>query len=128
MGESSLAGVEILEEPKGLPDDGIVIKSVFNTNGYGIDTIQSTVGTAFTCALITPNGFSKITIRVTMKFLLGIEKHGTTGTGHNSEDYGYEFFKVVSVIDTDPYTVKFDIVGLTTNTGIAVTVSQGLKD
>ena len=28
------------------------------------------------------------------------------------------FLKVVSVIDTDPYTVKFDIVGLTTNTGI----------
>ena len=128
MGESSITNVEILEEPRGLPEDGIEVKSIFNTNGFSIDTIQSSVGTAFTCALITPNGgFLKPPFVLGDEvYIEGIQKFSVDGTGHNSEDYGYEFLKVVSVVDTDPYTVRFDVVGLTTNTGIAVTASQGL--
>ena len=54
-----------MEDPKGLPDSGVVIKSVFNTNGFTIDEIESTVGTAITCTLVTPSlGFSTSPFKV----------------------------------------------------------------
>ena len=131
---NSITGVNILEQPKGLPDSGVVVKSIFNTNGYTIDTIESSVGTAFTCTLITPSsGFSTSPFKVGDEvFVEGIEKNSADGDGHNSENYGYKFFKVKSIPDPfanpnpDPFIVEFDLVGLTTNTGIAITEAKGL--
>ena len=130
----SITNVNILEDPKGLPDSGVVIKSVFNTNGFTIDKIESTVGTSVTCTLITPtSGFSTSPFKIGDEiYVEGILKSGSDGTGHNSEDYGYRFFKVKSIPDPlanpnpNPFKVEFDVVGLTTNTGIAVTISNGL--
>jgi hypothetical protein len=130
----AISNVNILEDPKGLPDNGIVVKSVFNTNGFTIDTIESTVGTSVTCTLVTPtSGFSTSPFKIGDEiYVEGILKNGSDGTGHNSEDYGYRFFKVKSIPDPlanpnpNPFKVEFDVVGLTTNTGIAVTLSNGL--
>ena len=132
----SIVNVNILEDPKGLPDSGVVIKSVFNTNGFTIDEIESTVGTAITCTLVTPSlGFSTSPFKVGDEiYVEGILKSGSDGTGHNSEDYGYRFFKIKAIPDDSgfanpnpsPFKVEFDVVGLTTNTGIAVTLSNGL--
>ena len=132
--DNSIINVNILEKPIGLPDSGIVIKSIFNTNGFTIDTIESTVGTAFTCTLITPSsGFSTSPFKVGDEvYVEGIEKNSADGDGHNSENYGYKFFKVKSIPDPfanpnpNPFKVEFDVVGLTTNTGIAITTSNGL--
>ena len=126
--DKSITGVNILEKPVGLPDSGVIIKSILNTNGFAIDTIESTVGTAFTCALITPtSGFSTPPFKIGDEvYAEGIRKYDSNSDGHNSEDYGYKFFKVKSVTNGIPFKVEFDLVGLTTNTGIAITASNGI--
>ena len=131
---TSLTGVKVVSKPFGLPDDGVSIKAIFNDNGFTIDKIDSTIGTQFTCTLITPTaGFSTSPFVIGDEvFIEGIEKIDSDGTGHNSEDYGYQFLKVVSIPDPlgnpnpNPFKVRFDVVGLSTNTGIAVTESNGL--
>ena len=131
---TSLTGVEIVAKPYGLPDTGVLIKSIFNDNGFTIDKVDSSEGTEFTCTLITPTaGFSTSPFVIGDEvFIEGIEKINSDGTGHNSEDYGHQFFKVVSIPDPlgnpnpNPFKVKFDVVGLSTNTGIAVSESNGL--
>ena len=52
--DKNITGVNILEQPFGLPDSGIDVKAVFNTNGLTIDSIESAVGTSVTCILVTP--------------------------------------------------------------------------
>ena len=131
---TSITGVEIIAKPYGLPDTGVLIKSIFNDNGFTIDKVDSSEGTEFTCTLITPTaGFSTSPFVIGDEvFIEGIEKINSDGTGHNSKDYGHQFFKVVSIPDPlgnpnpNPFKVKFDVVGLSTNTGIAITESNGL--
>ena len=127
--DTNITGVDILEQPFGLPDGGIDVKAVFNTNGFTIDSIESAVGTSVTCILVTPSsGFSTSPFRVGDEiYVEGIEKYSSHGSGHNSEDYGYRFFKITSIPDEETFTIVFDVsdVGLTTNTGIAVTTPAG---
>ena len=126
--DTSISNVNVVVKPVGLPDSGVIIKSIFNTNGFTISQIQSTVGTEFTCTLVTPVlGFSTAPFKVGDEvFVEGIQKNNTEGTGHNSEDYGFNFLTVKSIPAESPFQVKFDVVGLTTNTGIAITESNGL--
>ena len=131
---TSITGVKIASTPFGLPDTGVLIRTILNDNGFTIDKIDSAEGTEFTCTLITPTaGFSTSPFVIGDEvYVEGIQKINSDGTGHNSEDYGYQFLKVVSIPDPfgnpnpNPFRVKFDVVGLTTNTGIAVTESNGL--
>ena len=126
---NAIVGVDIPIKPKGLPDTGVVVKSTFNTNGFTVDEIESQAdSTIFTCRLITPiNGFSEPPFKLgDMVYVEGIKKSSSDGDGHNSEDYGYNFLEVKFITNTNPFKVKFDVVGLTTNTGVAVTEGNGL--
>ena len=47
------------------------------------------------------------------------------GTGYNSSNYNYQFFKVTSYEETNPAILEFSVSGLTTNPGIAKTNQNG---
>ena len=123
---NSIESVSVEVEPKGLPSSVVEIKSINNTNGVGIQTIQTSLSGIVTCLLVTPiSGFSTEPFKVGDKiFVEGIQKYGTTGDGFNSENYGYQFFTVSSYLNggtTTPRQLEYNLSGLSTNVGIAQT-------
>ena len=124
---SSISRVNVLEKPQGISDNNAIIRAINNNNGFTIDQVESNAGTAFTCRLITPvNGFGAAPFLPNDKvYIEGIRKIGSDGDGFNSENYGYQLLNVSSIDNADPFKVTFDLVGLTTNTGIAITNTDG---
>lgn len=121
---SSVGSISISEKPKGLPKSNVNIIAINNSNGVGIQTVQSSSSGIVTCILVTPlSGFAIEPFAVNDKiFVEGIAKGGTTGNGFNSEDYGYQFFTVSEYLNSgtsNPRILKFDISNLTNNPGIA---------
>jgi hypothetical protein len=132
VGES-IQSVEIVDNPKGLPEDSVSIITINNTNGISVQKVESSSTGIFTCSItVPPLGFTTAPFATGDKvFVEGIEKFGSDGSGFNSEDYGYKFLVVDSYISSTPYDkVVFDLSstansGLTTNTGIAKTSIGG---
>jgi len=132
IGES-LQTIEIIENPKGLPENSVEVLTVNNTNGITIQRIESESVGIFTCLItVPPLGFSTYPFASGDKvFVEGIQKYSADGSGFNSEDYGYKFLIVDSYLETSPYhRVVFNLSdsnngGLTTNTGIAKTIQDG---
>ena len=123
---NSINRVDILSNPYGLSDNPVNLFTTNNSNGVGIKTVLSNSSGIFTCAITTPpTGFTNPPFSPGDEaFVEGITKNSTTGSGFNSKDYGFEFFKVLSCDDTGlDFKVVFDITNLTTNTGIADTVN-----
>ena len=123
---SSIISVSIGAAPKGLSE---VVNTVFalnNTNGVGIDSCTSSPSGIITCRLQTPIlGFNTAPFAVGDKiFVEGITKLGTDGEGFNSADHGFKFFPVTKFTNTNPAEIEFDITGITTNAGIAVTTQN----
>ena len=116
-----ISNIKIIDEPVGLPETPVTLRSINNTNGYVITKIDTSASaTEFTCDIITPiNGYNVDPFKVGDKvYVEGIEKQGTEGTGFNSEDYGYKFFEVQSISGTNPFQVTFNLADLgTSNTG-----------
>ena len=129
---NSIDSVNIIQQPKGLPETTVQLFTTNNTNGISIQQIQSSSSGIFTCFITTPTlGFSTFVpypFSVGDKvFVEGIQKFSTEGTGFNSEDYGYEFFKIASIDTTGVLdSVTINISGLTTNTGIAKTIQDSV--
>ena len=127
---SSIDNVEIVQAPKGLSDVTNIIYSLNNTNGSGIETCMSSTSGILTCFITTPiAGFATPPFAVGDKvFVEGIVNIGfnTTGTGFNSEDYGFKFFNV-SAYDpsVNPVKVEVDLSEFVTNAGLAVTNQNG---
>ncbi len=126
---NSIIRVDVIENPSGLPDNDILLKSVNNTNGITISSVESNSGTAFTCVLSTPtNGFPVEPFKVGDNvFIEGIQKYSEDGTGFNSSDYKYTFFRV-SEYNTalNPRKVKISVSGLTTTGSTGVSTNVGL--
>ena len=124
MLENSILSVNITEQPIGLPEKTVTLRTINNTNGIVITEVVSNGSGIFTCKIATPNPVFPIDpFSVGDKvFIEGIEKVGTAGSGFNSSDYG---FKLLTVSDYDngvtPVEVTLDVSTLTSNTGIAVT-------
>ncbi|MGA1046557.1 MAG: YHYH protein, partial [Minisyncoccia bacterium] len=95
---NSIESITIDVPPKGLPESIVTLKTINNTNGVGIKTVQYSSSGIVTCYLITPSsGFSTEPFVVGDRiFVEGIQKETNDGTGFNSEDYGYEFFEIDS--------------------------------
>jgi len=129
---NSVDSVSIVQQPKGLPEKTIQLFTTNNTNGISIQQVQSSSSGIFTCFITTPTiGFSTFVpypFSVGDKvFVEGIQKFSTEGTGFNSEDYGYEFFKIDSINTAGVLdSVTINISGLTTNTGIAKTIQDSV--
>ncbi len=119
---SVIENVSIVASPKGLPESSIEIVATNNTNGVGIQSIQSSASGIVTCTIKTPLfGFPIEPFEINdLIFVEGIQKEGTDGDGFNSEDYGYQFFKVTNYLNggsINPRIVEFDLSGFTTSPG-----------
>jgi hypothetical protein len=117
----------------GLKSDTHKVLSINNSNGVGISSIVTDNSGIATCTISTPIlGFTSPLFSVGDEiFVEGLELiDGSTGTGYNSENYDYRFFKVDSYINSNPAILTFSIVddlgvGLSTNPGIAKTFQSG---
>ena len=121
LADNTISSVNILQSPKGLPSTSVRLAATNNTNGVSIRSVESSSTGIFNCYITTPIlGYSTPPFSIGDKvFIEGIVKSGTTGTGFNSEDYGYEFFTVSNYQQTNPDKVTINISKLTTNTGVA---------
>ena len=95
---NAISSVNIIQEPKGLPETTVDLFTINNTNGVSIQKVESSSSGIFTCFITTPVlGFSTTNLPFTIGdnvFVEGIQKFGDEGSGFNSEDYGYQFFTV----------------------------------
>jgi len=124
---SSLTTVEIVVAPKGLESITHNVFSINNSNGSTVSRLEynPTSGIA-TCTLVTPVlGFTTAPFSVDEEvYVEGLQKFEDTGTGFNSSDNGFNFFKISSVQNTNPATISFDLSPFTSNAGIAKTVQN----
>jgi len=136
-----VAGVDVIAPIKGLDSVTHRVIAINNSNGIGINSM-TVDGTEATCVMETPiNGYTVAPFAVDDEiFVEGIQLFGevgigtqassssgisTDGEGWNSSNHGYQYFKVKSYISSNPDVLKFDLVGLTTNPGIAKTYQSG---
>ena len=115
----------------GLKSDPHKIISINNSNGVGISSIITSNSGVATCTLSTPIlGFTSPLFQAGDEvFVEGVELIGS-GTGYNSENYDYRFFRVDSYVNSNPAILTFSVVdelgvGLSTNPGIAKTYQSG---
>ena len=139
MLENSILSVNVVEIPKGLPSDSVVLRTINNTNGITITNVASNAGSSYTCRITTPPlGFSTFPFSVNDRvFVEGIVGVGTTGivnknteSGFNSSDYGFKLLKVSKyeedVNGQDEVTIdlsEFSTTDNPVNTGIAETIT-----
>ncbi len=119
---SSVAKVDIISDINGLNSITHRVISINNSNGVAISSVTSSPSGIVTCTLSTPvlSGFLTPPFAIGDEiFVEGIAKQGTDGTGFNSEDYNYQFFKVSSYTNSNPAKLEFDLSDLTNNPGIA---------
>ena len=125
---SSLQDVKVIVEPKGLESVTHEIFALNNSNGLTVNKLNydSTSGIV-TCTLVTPIlGFSTAPFSVNEEiFVEGLQKeiypNDPEGTGFNSADNGFKFFKITKVTNNNPATIEFDLSSVTTNAGVAKT-------
>lgn len=123
---TSVSSVNLIYSPKGLSSPKQKIVAINNSNGIGINTMESSPTGIITCYLTTPLlGFSTSIFSAGDEiFVENIQKNDATGTGFNSADYGYSFFTVTNFINSNPAVLEYSVAGLTTNAGIAKTAQS----
>ncbi len=138
----SISEVEVIAPIQGLNSVNHRIVSINNSNGVGINSMTGGGTGIVTCVLNTPiDGFAVPPFSIGDDiFVEGIELFGeagigtqsnagsgisTEGDGYNSANYQYRFFKVDDFINTNPAILKYNLIGLTTNPGIAKTFQSG---
>ena len=124
LGNSNIQSVSISVPVNGLPPTPVTIKSVNNSNGIIIDRVQSSTAGILTCLIKTPIlGFINDPFVVGDEvFLENIEVISNSGRGFNSENHGYQFFKVIDYLqNSNPGKITIQIPELYGNPGIAVT-------
>ena len=125
----TISDVKIIAPVNGLDSIQHRIVAINNSNGVGIEKLETSNSGIVTCELETPtNGFPIEPFAINDEiFVEGIVSIGGTftGDGFNSENYDYRFFKVVDYLNQIPRVLKFSIAGLSTNPGIAKTFQSG---
>jgi len=139
----TISNINVIAPINGLDSVEHRIVAVNNSNGIGINSIQSSSGGIVTCFLQTPfNGFLDPQPFVVGDeiYVEGIQRIGEAGSlteedgaftgnvqgdGFNSEDHGYKFFTVDSYTPGTTTTLEFSVSGVTTNPGIAKTFQSG---
>ena len=123
---NSINSVTIDSSPVGLSESIVTVKAINNTNGIRIQSVQSSSSGIVTCTLVTPlSGFSIEPFAIGDEiFVEGIEKYSSEDTGFNSEDYNYEFFKVVGYQNSGTTTPRKIVFDLGTNPGVAKTLDN----
>ena len=123
-----MVDASIIVPSRGLKPVTHEIFALNNSNGATIKTVEFNPSTGIvTCTLVTPIlGFSTAPFSVGEKiFVEGIQQYThsslTPGDGFNSDDNGFKFFEVTSMMNNNPATVEFDLSTFTSNAGIAKT-------
>jgi len=125
MLESSIININVEEQPLGLPETTVTLRTINNTNGINIKSIGSNSGSSFQCTLTTPIlGFNIPPFSTGQNvFIEGIEKISEDGTGFNSADYGYKLLTISAYdIIAGDVRLTIDVSPYTSNTGIAKTL------
>ena len=133
---SSIGDVRIISRPKGLSSSSHRLYVVNNSNGVTITGVTTTVNGIVHANVRTPPIYGFTTppfVPGDYIFVEGVQKGGSEdeignitfpGDGFNSEDHGYNFFKVVDFInDAGSAVLKYDVSPYTLNPGIPV-ISQ----
>jgi hypothetical protein len=126
---NTISSVNIIQNPKGIPETEVRLYATNNTNGISIQQVESNSTGIFTCYITTPTfGFSTDQFKDGDEvFIEGIQKSSSEGTGFNSKDYGYKFFTVLNYDNSGVLdAVTIDISELTTNTGIAKIIQDSV--
>jgi len=138
----SISEVEIFAPIRGLQSVTHKLVSVNNSNGVGINSMTGGGSGIVTCVLETPiTGFAIPPfaagdeifvegIQLVGESGIGTQANANTGissegTGYNSKDYEFRFFKVESFVNSNPAVLKYSVAGLTTNPGFAKTFQSG---
>jgi hypothetical protein len=133
---SAIIGVDVIAEPKGLESVDHTIFTENNSNGVSVERVLSYVDGIVECELSTPaiNGFIDPPFEVgDYVFVEGIRRQSITnelgqtttpGTGFNSTDNGYRFFRVVDFINSNPAVLKYNIGDYTDNAGTPIVVQS----
>ena len=123
-----MVDASIIVPSRGLKSVTHELFALNNSNGATIKTVEFNPSTGIvTCTLVTPIlGFSTAPFSVGEEiFVEGIQQYThsslTPGDGFNSEDNGFKFFKITSMVNNNPATVEFDLSTFTSNAGIAKT-------
>ena len=131
---TNITGVEIIDEPKGLESVSHSIFTLRNSNGVQVERILSYTNGIVECELTTPpiNGFIVPPFAEgDFIFVEGLQKQSFTdalgnitspGSGFNSTDNGFKFFRIVQYINSNPAILKYDIGEFTSNAGTPVTI------
>tara|TARA_B100000575_G_scaffold294411_1_gene310169 strand:+ start:13 stop:12861 length:12849 start_codon:yes stop_codon:yes gene_type:complete len=139
----TISKVNVLSAVTGLDSVVHKILSINNSNGVGINSLQTSNSGVVTCFLETPiNGFDIQPFAIGDEiFVEGIQRDGESGIGatqggistnttiagdgYNSENYNFNFFTVDDYIAGTQSILKFSLAGLSTNPGIAKTFQSG---
>ena len=140
----TISEVKVTAPVNGLDSVTHRIIAINNSNGIGINSVQTSLSGIITCFLETPmNGFidPQPFKKNDQIFVEGIQRVGEVGVGatqggiststtvlgdgFNSEDYNYRFFNVDDYVSGTQAIVKFSVAGLTTNPGVAKTFQSG---
>ena len=139
----NVSEVKLLAPINGLDSTQHKVVAINNSNGVGINSLQSSPSGVVTCFLNTPFGgfVNEPFTKGDKVFVEGITRIGdvsigttqggistnttVTGDGFNSEDYNYQFFEVEDYIAGTVSILKFNLSGVTTNPGIAKTFQSG---
>ena len=139
----SISSINIIAPIQGLNSVNHRVIAVNNSNGIGINSMAGSWSGIVTCTLETPitgfikppfaNGDEVFVEGVDLFGASGIGTQGnvgssgidTTGTGYNSKDYQFKFFKVENFTNSNPAVLEYSLAGLTTNPGIAKTFQSG---
>ena len=139
----TISKVDVLSPVTGLDSVVHKIVSINNSNGVGVNSVQTGASGVVTCFLETPiNGFDTQPFAVgDQVFVEGIQRVGEAGigatqggistnttvegTGYNSENYNYSFFDVIDYTAGTQCIAVFSLSGVTTNPGIAKTFQSG---
>lgn len=134
---NTIVGVDVIAEPKGLDSVEHRLFPTLNSNGIQVEKITDYSNGVVTLELSTPpiDGFANPPFVVGDEiFVEGLRKQSFTdtlgnitspGNGFNSEDNGYNFFKVVEITNSNPAILKFNIGDLTTNAGTPEELQTG---
>ena len=130
LSSSSISSVNIISSPRGLKAVESRVRTINNSNGISVQTVVGMANTTsvgvVTCTLVTPiGGFVNVPFAVGDQiFVEGIQLDSSSGSGYNSTDYGYNFFKVTDYQNTSPAKLEFNLSGIATAIGIAKTSQQ----
>ena len=130
LSSSSVSSVNIISSPRGLKPVESRVRTINNSNGIPVQTVVGMANTTsvgvVTCTLVTPiGGFPNPPFAVGDQiFVEGIQLDSSSGTGYNSTDYGYNFFKITDYQNASPAKLEFNLSGIATAVGVAKTSQQ----